>query len=557
MREKVKLNEKDVCERYLKTNIGVESLACELHVGKKKIKEILLKNGVEIKKRGAQESKKTKIIDDWKTEKYPKVDGKHYVAVDRVSGFETKDYMNSAGVLTSFIRDNYLVKIPTLYDRRQYYCETGNYWWEQWFDIKLVENCEVKKCPYCDWETSDVMNRSGAFEVHLKKTHGIKKIDYISEHPEEKSYFSLVSRQKNRQMCDNSDEYVTCKICGTKLARVDSHHLKLHNITKEEYITKYGPCEMVSESYRKMSEEHIRKNNENMKFHKESSQEKEIKDFISTLGFNVVSDRKILRGLEIDIYIPELMVGFEYNGNLFHTEKYGKDRNYHLNKTVKCYENGVMLYHIFDDDFFYHKEILFSKIRHILGKDDGERLRAGKCKINEITKNESDIFLEKYHIQGSCNGSIYIGGFYKNELVAVMVFLNEGSGNWNLTRFATNHNYRIVGIGGKLFSYFRKNHSFETIKSFAERRLTPNIEKNLYTKLGFKLEDIGKPDYKYYSPKVDRYKRFHKFGFRKKILHKKYGLPLTMTEHEMTKALGFYRIWDCGLLKYVYRKSVD
>ena len=44
----------------------------------------------------------------------------------------------------------------------------------------------------------------------------------------------------------------------------------------------------------------------------------------------------------------------------------------------------------------------------------------------------------------------------------------------------------------------------------------------------------------------------HKFGFRKKILHKKYGLPLSMTENEMTKTLGYYRIWDCGLFKYVW-----
>ena len=28
-----------------------------------------------------------------------------------------------------------------------------------------------------------------------------------------------------------------------------------------------------------------------------------------------------------------------------------------------------------------------------------------------------------------------------------------------------------------------------------------------------------------------------------------------MTELEMTKALGYDRIWDCGLFKYVWRKE--
>lgn len=67
------------------------------------------------------------------------------------------------------------------------------------------------------------------------------------------------------------------------------------------------------------------------------------------------------------------------------------------------------------------------------------------------------------------------------------------------------------------------------------------------------MESILPPDYRY----VDKYKRVHKFNFRKQILHKKYGLPLSMTEREMTDQLGFYRIWDCGLYKYVWRKDED
>ena len=58
------------------------------------------------------------------------------------------------------------------------------------------------------------------------------------------------------------------------------------------------------------------------------------------------------------------------------------------------------------------------------------------------------------------------------------------------------------------------------------------------------------PEYRYI--KNGEKIRHHKFGFRKEKLHKKYGLPLTMTETEMVKELGYDRIWDCGLIKYVY-----
>ena len=100
-----------------------------------------------------------------------------------------------------------------------------------------------------------------------------------------------------------------------------------------------------------------------------------------------------------------------------------------------------------------------------------------------------------------------------------------------------------------MLAFFEKHHSYCEIKSFADIRWTPNKENNLYNSLGFKLESILAPDYKY----VYKHHRIHKFNFRKERLHKKYGLPLTMTEKEMCNELKIYRIWDCGL--YVYTKK--
>ena len=61
------------------------------------------------------------------------------------------------------------------------------------------------------------------------------------------------------------------------------------------------------------------------------------------------------------------------------------------------------------------------------------------------------------------------------------------------------------------------------------------------------------PEYRYYKIGCEDKTRHHKFGFRKQKLNKKYGLDLKMTELEMTKKLGYDRIWDCGLIKYIYR----
>jgi GT2 family glycosyltransferase len=59
------------------------------------------------------------------------------------------------------------------------------------------------------------------------------------------------------------------------------------------------------------------------------------------------------------------------------------------------------------------------------------------------------------------------------------------------------------------------------------------------------------PKIYYYNSKIDRYRRFHKFGFGKNNLKKRFPeLDYNKTEKELTSELGYDRIWDCGLYKY-------
>ena len=265
-------------------------------------------------------------------------------------------------------------------------------------------------------------------------------------------------------------------------------------------------------------------------------------------------NREILNGMEIDIFIPPLKLGIEYNGLRWHSEEFGKDHRYHLDKLNKCNEKGIRLIQIFEDEWINHREICESKLKQICGLNTNPKIYARKCEIREISdKTEAYEFLDKNHIQGRTVCTIALGAYYQNNLVGVMTFKKEKEGYWDLNRFATDINYQCVGIGGKLFKYFTRNYPFIEIKSFADRRWTTDPTNNLYTKLGFAFDSFVPPTYWYHNPKINPYIRFHKFGFRKQHLHKQYGLPLTMTEREMTETLGYTRIWDCGLIKYVYK----
>ena len=287
--------------------------------------------------------------------------------------------------------------------------------------------------------------------------------------------------------------------------------------------------------------------------------EREVANFINSLGFTcILNNRKLIQSSELDIYIPEKNIAIEYNGLYWHSESKckGNPVTYHLEKTEKCQEEGIRLIHIFEDEWLEHKEIVKSKIKHILKKDnDLPKVYARKCIVKEIDKDTSREFLGKNHIQGFSPSTIYIGCFFNNELIGVMTFKKERKveNNWELNRCATDITKQCVGIGGKLFQFFVKNYNPEYIKSFADRRWTLDKDNNLYTKLGFELEKILKPDYHY----VYGNKRIHKFNFRKKNIIKLFKdkkFTLDMTEKEMMSYLNIFRTWDCGLFKYLWKK---
>lgn len=268
-----------------------------------------------------------------------------------------------------------------------------------------------------------------------------------------------------------------------------------------------------------------------------------------------IRNKDIIPPYELDIYIPSKNIAIEFDGLIWHSERFGKDRNYHLNKTVECEKRGIRLIHVFEDEWLCKRDIVISKLRHIIGDNIGlTKIFARKCDIKEINCNTARSFLDKNHIQGFVGSSVYLGCFYKNVLVGVMSFKREkiGSNKWELTRFASDNNYVCCGVGGKLFKYFVKNYGPSEIKSFADRRWSTILRTTIYDLLGFKLEKTLKPDYYYIN---NSGKRLHKFSCRKqRIIGKSENLNMSMKETEMTRQLNLYRIWNCGLLKYVWKQ---
>jgi hypothetical protein len=226
---------------------------------------------------------------------------------------------------------------------------------------------------------------------------------------------------------------------------------------------------------------------------------------------------------------------------------YDMQRNYN--------KNNRSLIIVYEDEYYSNKELIIEKIKHVmgLGYKGKEKIYGRKCIIKEIEWRDANLFLSKNHIQGGVQSTIYLGAFYDNSLVGVMSFLNEGDNMWNLTRYASDNKYISCGVAGKIFNYFIRHYKYNEIKTFADKRWTINENNNLYTKLGFVLDKKLPPTYFYIDSVNPEHQRMHKFRFRRDTLIKKYGVSKDMTEKEMAKYLGYNRIWDCGLFKYVWK----
>ena len=100
-----------------------------------------------------------------------------------------------------------------------------------------------------------------------------------------------------------------------------------------------------------------------------SSPEKEVRNFIKKLNIEILySDRNILSGKELDIYIPSLQKAIEFNGLFWHySDKYfvsGK----HANKSNLCREKGIILLHIREELWIKDKEKMKQVITKFLTK---------------------------------------------------------------------------------------------------------------------------------------------------------------------------------------------
>jgi hypothetical protein len=288
-----------------------------------------------------------------------------------------------------------------------------------------------------------------------------------------------------------------------------------------------------------------------------SKMEKELATYIHSLGVIQINtnDKSVLRGtkfMEVDIYIPDEKIAIEFNGLYWHSELF-KNKNYHQEKTRILLERGIMLYHVWEDDWIGKKPIIKSMIGKILGKNI--EIDPMECDIRNIDNEQYKIFLKENSLIKYEKPSEILGLLLNGELMVAMAFKRSKAfingikeAEWKICSIVNKIGISANESEKTLFQKFLKMHPGESVLAYSGASFDPDPDNSIFHRIGMTKLKTSDPDYEWVlggvrMPKISRDKKeFEKWGYDK-----------CLSEKEVMKDLGAYRIWNCGEHKFIYR----
>lgn len=330
-------------------------------------------------------------------------------------------------------------------------------------------------------------------------------------------------------------------------------------------------CDLIGTGSEAIQVQLNAQNCNNLVKHDISTMEWEVFSFIRTILPDAEiqqNTKKIITPYELDLYLPEYRLGIECNPtsthncsfSMFGTKENVMSKSYHKMKSDICQENGIFLFHIFGYEWSNKRPIIESMIRNIVGCNE-TRIFARNTEVRTVPFMDAQKFLNENHRQGRCNASINLGLYSKDTLVSLMTFgevrntlgANTGKSvidDYELLRFCNQLNTSVVGGASKLFSYFRKNFKFTSIRSYSDVAHTKGA---VYDRLGFRQISKGSPGYVWVNYKTDiAYNRVKAQKHNLKKFLNDETVDLSNTEQQIMEEHGFVWVYDSGTILWRY-----
>lgn len=280
-----------------------------------------------------------------------------------------------------------------------------------------------------------------------------------------------------------------------------------------------------------------------------SAGELEVAAFLKSTGLTVEGPtRRNLTFNELDIYLPEKNLAIEYDGLYWHGELNAKGPRSHIEKTEEVEALGGRLIHIFEDEWKQRPEAVKARLLSILGFSSG----SGGARSFDVCKapwHKAAEFLDIVHLQGAGTpGRWNLTLERAGEIHACMTVGKARYGReaeYEILRFAA-----IGAIAGG-FSRLLKAWTAEvpagtTLISYADRRWSQG---NVYRAAGFHFAGETRPGY-WWCRGGSRYSRQRFQKHRLGDLLPNFDPGKTEVENMHTN--GYWRVWDCGVSRWLY-----
>lgn len=252
------------------------------------------------------------------------------------------------------------------------------------------------------------------------------------------------------------------------------------------------------------------------------------------------SNRTLLDGLEVDIYIPSLNLAIEYNGTYWHSEQY-KHKNYHRDKFRACKDKGVQLFQIWEYQWNDPKkrQIIKSMLEYKLCMSD--RLYARDTVVAEIDYRSAKAFYNEHHLQGA--GQCHSNQTHMSLMVngTIVMCLSTDLRTNYIVRMATTKGLAVVGGASKLHKTLPPGNYM----SYSANDLggLANHYKNV-------KRSQTNPRYFWYNGK----EIIQRQVVQKHKLPTKYPEYDGSTEKVWMESIGYFRVFDSGNTKIEFSK---
>lgn len=278
--------------------------------------------------------------------------------------------------------------------------------------------------------------------------------------------------------------------------------------------------------------------------HKTSKAEDTVREYIESLGYEVQSsNRKVLKGKEIDIYIPNLKVGIEFNGVYWHSEGGGKkDTQYHFNKWSNCGKVGVELIQIWEDDWVSNPELVLKSLTRRLAAK-GDSTPAVNLTTRSVSQEEAENFLKANDLSSFKVGTHYHGSIDGDGNIQSVFSLDKVGSKMNIVQYVSNADAN--GDLKELLQHVTETHG---VSSFTVTVDNCTGEGAIYRNTGFVEVNVEPANYKY----LVRGKRISSSEYTTNKFRDDPALEWEegLTEKELADLNGLNRIWDAGMTTY-------